>query len=234
MSIVRRIDIADLCIVLHDLQEVQAELATVYGEFDRRGEIFKADSRNPHLCRAGCNHCCKKGAVFAVTLAEAVQWSLAVESLPADQRERSRHQAEVLLARQREIFAQDSSRADVPGHRDEAVFSARIARLNAFGPACPLLAADLCSTYADRPLLCRGYGFPVDAYAVEGGGTIAFRSLCVLYEGMQLVDYIRAHDLKRRLAELSVRMGGGRDWCRFTSIEAILARVVTADAARAT
>ena len=52
-----------------------------------------------------------------------------------------------------------------------------------------------------------------------------FRSLCVLYEGMQLVDYVRAKDLKARLAELSCCLGGGCDWGRFTSPEAILSHV---------
>jgi len=52
-----------------------------------------------------------------------------------------------------------------------------------------------------------------------------FRSLCVLYEGMQLADYVRAKDLRERLAELSRCLGGGRDWGRFTSPEAILAHV---------
>ena len=73
-------------------------------------------------------------------------------------------------------------------------------------------------------MLCRAYGFPVDAYSVQGGNTIVFRSLCVLYEDMQLTDYIRAKDLKDRLAELSHRLGG-RDWGRFTSPEAILSHV---------
>jgi Fe-S-cluster containining protein len=96
-------------------------------------------------------------------------------------------------------------------------------------PACPLLVDDLCSVYHDRPLLCRAYGFPVDAYAVQSDSTIVFRSLCVLYEGMQLFDYIRAKDLKGRLIELSRRLGGGRDWGRFTSPEAILSRVTRQD-----
>ncbi len=88
-----------------------------------------------------------------------------------------------------------------------------------------MMVDDLCSVYEDRPLLCRAYGFPVDAYAVHAAGTIAFRSLCVLYEGMQLTDYVRAKDLKGRLAELSGRLGGGRDWGRFTSPEAFLSHV---------
>ena len=65
----------------------------------------------------------------------------------------------------------------------------------------------------------------MDAYSVQASGTIVFRSLCVLYEGMQLADYVRAEDLKGRLAELSCRLAGGRDWGRFTSPEAILSRV---------
>ena len=160
-----------------------------------------------------------------MTLAEAVQWSLAIEALPADVREPARSQARLLLDQQSRVFAQCGGAADVPGHRDESDFSGRISALNAAGPACPLLVSDLCSVYADRPMLCRAYGFPVDAYAVEGSGTIVFRSLCVLYEGMQLTDYVRAKDLRKRLSDLSRRLAGGHDWGRFTSPEAILARL---------
>jgi Fe-S-cluster containining protein len=88
-----------------------------------------------------------------------------------------------------------------------------------------MLIDDLCSVYDARPMLCRAYGFPVDAYAVESRDTLVFRSLCVLYEGTQLVDYVRAKDLKAQLNELSVRLAGGRDHGRFTSSEAILATV---------
>ena len=225
MNETRRIDIAGLSIHLHDVYAILTELRAVYRLFHERGDAFKAAGGNPHLCRAGCSHCCKSGAVFAVTLAEAVLWSLAVEGLPTAQRQRSRRDATGLLERQRRVFAEVDGPVDVPGERDEVLFSSRISSLNASGPACPLLVDDLCSVYEDRPLLCRAYGFPVDAYAVHGGGTIAFRSLCVLYEGMQLTDYVRAKDLKGRLAELSRRLGGGRDWGRFTSPEAILSHV---------
>jgi hypothetical protein len=74
-------------------------------------------------------------------------------------------------------------------------------------------------------MLCRAYGFPVDTYAVQGGGAMVFRSLCHLYEGMSLADYLRAGDLREKLADLSRRLGGGRNWGRFTSVEAILSRV---------
>lgn len=220
-----RIDIAGLSIHLHDIHAVLAELRSVYYLFRERGDAFKADGRNPHLCRAGCSHCCKSGAVFAVTLAESVQWSLAIEALPAALRRRSLRHATVLLQQQCQVFAQVEGPADVPGQRDEALFSSRVARLNATGPACPLLVDDLCTVYEDRPMLCRAYGFPVDAYSVQASGTIVFRSLCVLYEGMQLADYVRAKDLKGRLAELSCRLGDGRDWGRFTSPEAISSHV---------
>ena len=220
-----RIDIAGLSIHLHDIHAVLAELRAVYRLFRERGDAFKADDRNPHLCRAGCSHCCKSGVVFAVTLAEAVQWFLAIEALPAALRRRSRHQATGLLEQQGQVFAEVEGPADVPGERDEVLFSARVSKLNATGPTCPLLVDDLCSVYEDRPMLCRAYGFPVDAYSVRASGTIVFRSLCVLYEGMQLADYVRAEDLKGRLAELSCLLGGGRDLGRFTSPEAILSHV---------
>ena len=225
MDEIWRFDIAGLSVQLHDMHAILAEVRAVYHEFRERGDAFKAGGRNPHLCRAGCSHCCKSGALFAVTLAEAVQWSLAIEALPAALRGPSRRDATGLLKRQRQVFAQVDGPPDVPGERDEALFSARVSRLNATGPACPLLVDDLCSVYEDRPMLCRAYGFPVDAYSVQGGGTIVFRSLCVLYEGVQFADYVRAKDLKGRLAELSRRLGGERDWGRFTSPEAILSHV---------
>ena len=225
MDRISRIGIAGLSINLHDVHAVLAEMQALYHQFHKRGEAFKATGRNPHLCRAGCSHCCKSGAVFAVTLAEAVQWSRAIEVLPAAQRRRSRRHAAELLEEQRRVFAQIKGPADVPGERDEVLFSSRVAKLSAMGPACPLLVNDLCNVYEDRPMLCRAYGFPVDAYAVHGSDTIVFRSLCILYEGMQVDDFVRAEDLKERLTELSCRLGDGRDWGRFTSPETILSRV---------
>ncbi len=219
------IEIAGIEIPLHDADAILAELHTVYGAFQDRTAAFIADARNPHLCHAGCSHCCRKGAVFAVTLAEAVLLARTVDTIPSDLRDRCRRDARKLVAQQEEIFPQVPGPPDVPGQRDEAVFSARITRLNTLGPACPLLEADLCSVYEHRPLLCRAYGVPVDAYAVESGDTLVFRSLCHLYEGMQLRDYVRARDLKARLTDLSRRLTPGRDPGRFTSPEAILARL---------
>lgn len=220
-----RINIAGLSIDLHDTQAILAELQVVYRLFRERGDAFKADDRNPHLCRAGCSHCCKSGAVFAVSLVEAIQWSLAIEALPAAVWRQSRDQATRLLEQQRRVFAEIDGPADVPGSREEPFFSTRVSKLNVTSPMCPLLFDDLCGVYEDRPMLCRAYGFPVDSYSVQASGTIVFRSLCVLYEGMQLADYVRAKDLKGRIADLSCRLGGGRDWGRFTSPEAILSQV---------
>lgn len=220
-----RMIIAGLSIELHDVRATLDDLQSVYDQFQQRTDAFKTDRRNPHLCRAGCSHCCKHGAVFAVTLVEAVQWSMAVGALPDAQRGRAQDDAAALLEQQHRAFADVEGPPDVPGRREEALFSSRISRFNASGPACPLLFDDLCSVYEDRPLLCRAYGFPVDAYAVKGSDTIVFRSLCVLYEGMELIGYVRAEDLKGRMAELSQRLGGGHDWGRFTSPEAILSQL---------
>jgi Fe-S-cluster containining protein len=219
------IEIAGCSIGLTDMRAVRNELQEVYDEFGRRGDAFKAEGGNPHLCHAGCSHCCRSGAVFAVTLAEAVCWSLAIDALPSATQRSARDLAAGLLERQHRVFSDSGGPTDVPGERDEAVFSHRVSKLNATGPACPLLVDDLCTVYADRPMLCRAYGFPVDAYAVHSDQAIVFRSLCVLYEDKKLTDYVRAEDLKRRLGELSLRLGGGRDWGRFTSPEAILSRV---------
>ena len=69
------------------------------------------------------------------------------------------------------------------------------------------------------------HGFPVDAYAVQGGDAIVFRSLCILYEGMELVDYVCAEDLKLRMTELSQDLAGGRDRGKFSSAEAVPSRL---------
>jgi hypothetical protein len=88
-----------------------------------------------------------------------------------------------------------------------------------------MLHQHLCSVYDNRPFLCRAYGFPTDAYAVETDAVIVVRSLCHLYDGLELHEVIPGQDLKQAIAQLSSRLGGGRDWGRFTSIEAMLARV---------
>lgn len=217
-------NIAGLAIELVEPALVLDELQALYRDFDQRTDTFKADERNPHLCAAGCSHCCKRGAVFAVTLAEAVLWSQAICTLPRVTRQQALKSASALLIEQQRIFATVEDGLDVPGQRSEPVFSARISALNAaLGPTCPLLMNDLCSVYEGRPLLCRAYGFPVDAYAVKGDSTIVFRSLCVLYENEGLVDFVRAEDLRAQLMQLSKRLAGGREVGRFTSVEVVLA-----------
>jgi len=222
-----RIDLAGLTIRLHDVERVLVDLRSLYADFQSQIEEYTANRQNPYLCRAGCSHCCKSGAVFAVTLAEAVLWQQAIADLPAELLSKVRADAELLLRQQRDVFARSPGPADVPGQRDDAIFNSRLATLNATHPACPLLLNDLCSVYDARPMLCRAYGLPVDAYAVHSPDSIVFRSLCVLYQGMQLSNYVRAQDLKARLADLSKRLAGGHDWGRFTSSEAILGRLAT-------
>lgn len=217
--------IAGLNIPLHDVGAALADLAALYADFDARGAAYAADPRNPHLCRAGCSHCCRSGAIFAVTLVEAVAWAQAIAALPAPPRSAARGAAQTLLDHQPAAFGEVAGPPDAPGAREDALFTARVARLNAAHPACPLLADDLCSVYAARPLLCRAYGFPVDAFAVAQNDALVFRSLCTLYADHRLVDYVRARDVKARLADLSRRIAGGCDWGRFTSCEAILAEV---------
>lgn len=219
------IDIAGLSIPLRRPSDALAQLQGIYRTFQDRQSAFVADDRNPHLCRAGCSHCCRSGAVFSVTLVEAVQWSLAIEALPGGARRHVQELARELFRRQHNEFGQVEGAPDVPGRRDDVLFSKRLSKLNAAHPACPLLIDDLCSVYHARPMLCRAYGFPVDAYAVQSDDAIVFRSLCVLYEGMQLSDYVRATELKEQLVELSRRLADGHDWGRFTSPETILSQV---------
>jgi hypothetical protein len=51
------------------------------------------------------------------------------------------------------------------------------------------------------------------------------RSLCHLYNGLDLQEVIPGKDLKQAVFDVSYRLGGGIHWGRFTSIEAMLARV---------
>jgi Fe-S-cluster containining protein len=219
------LDIAGCSCSLTDPETILSELGCVFEVFQRRAEAYRADPRNPHLCRAGCSHCCERGAFFAVTLAEALMLALAVEALSIDHRQHVLHSAQTLLHLQQEVFVQVHGPPDVPGRRDEEFFSKRLGQVSRTGAGCPLLHQHLCSIYDSRPFLCRAYGFPTDAYAVETDEVIIVRSLCHLYDGLDLQEVIPGKDLKQHLADLSKRLGGGRYWGRFTSIEAILARV---------
>lgn len=218
-------EIAGLVVPLTAAEDRLAELEAVYAEFDVLTAQFRSDERNPHLCGAGCSHCCRNGAFFAVTLVESLRLRLAVERLAKASGVRVREEAEGLLALQREAFGELAGPSDVPGQRDEDTFSARISRVNQRHPSCPLLEGDLCGVYGDRPFLCRAYGYPVDAYAVKTGQFVIFRSLCHLYEGLETADYVRAETLKDRLSDISDRLCSGAVRGRFTSAEAILATV---------
>ena len=217
-----RLQIAGVNLALRDVESVLRELEAVYAEFGARSAAYAADPSNVHLCFAGCSHCCKRGAFFAVTLVEAVRLARAIEAMPEGQRAAAHEGAQTLLAAQRREFAGDP--IDVPGQREAAIFDARVARVARTGVACPLLENDLCTVYDGRPFLCRAYGFPTDAYAVEAAATMTFRSLCHLYAGRELHDWVRARDLRAALTELSTRLAG-TDPGRFTSAEAILARL---------
>ena len=206
-------------------EAILAELRRVFEAFRRRTEAYRQDPRNPHLCRAGCSYCCERGAFFAVTLVEALMLALAVEALPDDRRKQVRRSSQTLLRLQQEVFARVGGPPDAPGYREEEFFAARISAVSRTGASCPLLHRQLCGVYDSRPFLCRAYGFPTDAYAVETDEVIVVRSLCHLYDGLDLREVIPGKDLKQHLAHLSSRLGGGQPWGRFTSIEAILARI---------
>ena len=109
------------------------ELQTVYAEFGTRAAAYAADYSNVHLCFAGCSHCCKRGAFFAVTLVEAVRLVRAIETMPPAQRAAAREGAQALLATQQREFAGDP--LDIPGAREPATFDARVARVARTGVA---------------------------------------------------------------------------------------------------
>jgi hypothetical protein len=225
MNLQWTLDIAACSCPLTDPETILRQLQCLFDAFQCRTDAYRADPRNPHLCRAGCSHCCERGAFFAVTLAEALMLALAVEALPIDHRQRVLASAQTLLRVQHGVFGRVSGPADVPGRRDEEAFSKRIAQVSRTGAGCPLLHQHLCSIYDRRPFLCRAYGFPTDAYAVATDEVIVVRSLCHLYDGLDLHEVVPGNDLEQQLANLSTRLGGGQHWGRFTSIEAILARV---------
>lgn len=218
------LSIAGLCLEVTDVEPVLDELDSIYAHLSRRLTDYAADSRNTVLCRAGCSHCCRSGGFFAVTLVEALRLNRAAASLADPHRNEVIRTAGDLLLQQATIFAQVPGPPDRPGHRDEATFSTRVSAVTRAHPVCPLLKDDLCSIYAGRPFLCRAYGYAADAYAVESSQTLVFRSLCVLYEGVALRDYVKAKDLRNRLTGLSRVLAGGKDVGRFTLPEAILAR----------
>jgi hypothetical protein len=219
------LEIAGCTCPLLDPEAILAELRRVFDAFQHRTEAYRKNPRNPHLCRAGCSHCCEKGAFFAVTLVEALTLALAVEALPHDRRQQVLRSSQTLLQLQQEVFVRVDGPPDVPGCRDEELFSKRISQVSRTGASCPLLHQHLCSVYDSRPYLCRAYGFPTDAYAVETDEVIVVRSLCHLYNGLDLHEVIPGKDLKQHLSDLSDRLARGQHWGRFTSIEAILATI---------
>lgn len=217
------IDIAGLSLPLTNAATALARLDVLYAELDRRLADYAQNTANTVLCRAGCSHCCRSGGFFAVTLVEALRLNRAVALLQADRHAAARSAAQVMIERQRAVFARVTGPSDRPGSRDETVFTARVSAVTRTQPPCPLLHEELCSIYPGRPFLCRAYGYAVDAYAVETPDAMVFRSLCVLYEGVQLKDYVRAKALRAELSAISRELATGRDVGRFTLPEAILA-----------
>jgi len=218
------LQIAGLSVRLHDPDAALARLDATYDAFEQRLAVYRRDGRNVVLCRAGCSHCCRSGGFFAITLVEALRLCRAANGLPEPQRNVVTARAGLILDSQQELFAQVPGPPDRPGERDEAVFSARVSHVTRSHPTCPLLGdGELCSIYADRPVLCRAYGYATDAYAVQSAQTIVFRSLCVLYQDVRLHDYVRAKELRARLTAISRDLAGGRHVGRFTLPEAVLA-----------
>ncbi len=118
-----RYRIAGLEIELTDLALARSELESVFAEFADRADAYAASGDNPHLCQAQCSHCCRNGAFFAVTLAEAVGLTDAVHQLDATMRSTVVSRAGRLLAVQRERFSEVTGDADAPGRRDETLFT---------------------------------------------------------------------------------------------------------------
>src|SRR2546430_12453733 len=59
------------------------------------------------------------------------------------------------------------------------------------------------TTLFRSPFLCRAYGYATDAYMVESGPTKLFRSLCVLYEGVELHEDRKSTRLNSSHSQIS-------------------------------
>ena len=119
----------------------------------------RAAARGVVPCQGGCTACCH--GPFDISVADAELLREAVARLPAGEREEVERRAAALLDRM--LALEPEWRAP---YAVEALGDARFDRLAerlAEAP-CPLLDdAGRCRIYADRPLVCRLIGLPMDA-----------------------------------------------------------------------
>lgn len=135
--------------VADDLERLYA----AWAEAERRDRPrWPADLR----CPAGCSICCERSPDVPVTPAEAAHVAEAVERLPAARRSVIRRRISETARWITDAGRADRSRAPGP-----------CPLLEEPGVAAPASHGRLCAVYADRPLVCRAYGF-----AADGAGTL--------------------------------------------------------------
>lgn len=118
----------------------------------RRTVARSAHEGNPSACRKGCGGCCR--FLVSLSVPEVFRMKQEFDALPPRRRA---HVARAFLAAGRALtqnpppaLAQPQGAA--PSAHNLQAISQWYASLNL---ACPLLQADLCTNYAQRPLACR-------------------------------------------------------------------------------
>jgi Fe-S-cluster containining protein len=116
-----------------------------------RGSAREAAAGRPLTCRSGCAACCRQPVPVAPSEARAL--AALVAALP--EAERRAVAARFAAARAAVAAAGlDAAAAAIATMRRDDWIDFRNAHVAA-GIACPFLAAETCSIYADRPIACR-------------------------------------------------------------------------------
>lgn len=135
------------------------ELLPALREMDDRlidASVAHAAAKGENVsCAKGCSACCRAQPV-PVTPPEAYALARLVERLPEPRGTAVRAAFAANVARMREAGLYETYMQRDPAlTRDEARIIAR--RYMALKLACPFLADDACSIYAERPFVCRQY-----------------------------------------------------------------------------
>lgn len=113
---------------------------------------FAVDQAYPEIpCSKGCAHCCKKN-VFRVSRLEWQRVRVGLDALPPAARAAALERTREIYGPHRErleAIAEAWTRHDTPPN--ELLEKAML--------PCPMLVADRCSIYGDRPAICRAYGY---------------------------------------------------------------------------
>lgn len=109
---------------------------------------FAVERTYPQIpCFKGCSHCCSKSA-FRVSAVEWRRVRAALDALPAEARIET-------LARNRKLYGEHRERLEALA----LAWSRGESPPRIFDLDCPMLVSGRCSIYADRPAICRAYGY---------------------------------------------------------------------------